>query len=111
MRYTYYKIRICIAIYIILYINQEKDMAERLVNWFGFSIGLTLLPVLLSLIFRFTFNLDINLGDYIAITIYGCNLSSYIYWRSYFIIKKESQAHISQSLVAFIFISLICMSA
>ena len=39
-------------------------MAERLVKWFAFSIGLTILPIILSLILHGTFNIDIHFSDY-----------------------------------------------
>ncbi len=113
MRYTYYERQICITVYNISYFVQEKNMAERLVNWFGFSIGLTLLPVLLSLMFRFTFNLEIDLGDYIsellfmAVTLSATSIGDIIS-----IIKKGvTGIHITILMVALIFISLICMSA
>ncbi len=39
-------------------------MIERLIKWVAFSIGLTILPVLLSIIFKSTFKIDINIEDY-----------------------------------------------
>ncbi|MDE5936207.1 MAG: hypothetical protein K2G83_02240, partial [Ruminococcus sp.] len=39
-------------------------MAERLIKWFTFSVGLMILPIILSLIFHETFKIDVNFNCY-----------------------------------------------
>lgn len=87
-------------------------MAERLIKWFAFSIGLTILPVLLSLVLYKTFNLEIHLSDYIgeflfmAITLAATSIGDVVS----LIQKGVTGVHITVFLVALIFISLTCMS-
>lgn len=87
-------------------------MAERLIRWFFFSVGLTLLPVVISFIFRITFNLDIFISNYIgefifmAVTLAATSMGDVVS-----IIKKGATGiHTTILLSMLIFIALICMS-
>lgn len=87
-------------------------MIERLIKWVAFSIGLTILPVLLSIIFKSTFKIDINIEDYtnefifMAVTLSATSIGDLIS-----LIKKGvTGIHITVMLIFLIFISLICIS-
>lgn len=87
-------------------------MAERLIKWFAFSIGLTILPIILSLILHITFNLEIEFNDYtseflfMAVTLSATSIGDIVS-----LIQKDVKGvHITIIFVALIFISLICMS-
>lgn len=87
-------------------------MIERLIKWVAFSIGLTILPVLLSIIFKSTFKIDINIEDYtnefifMAVTLSATSIGDLVS-----LIKKGvTGIHITVMLIFFIFISLICIS-
>lgn len=87
-------------------------MIERLIKWVAFSIGLTILPVLLSIIFKSTFKIDINIEDYtnefifMAVTLSATSIGDLVS-----LIKKGvTGIHITVMLVFLIFISLICIS-
>lgn len=87
-------------------------MIERLIKWFAFSIGLTLLPIILSLLLHTTFNLEIHFDDYIselifmAITLSATSIGDIVQ----LIHKGVTGIHITIIFVLLIFISLICMS-
>lgn len=87
-------------------------MAERLIKWFAFSIGLTILPIVLSLILHGTFNLEIHLSEYtseflfMAVTLAATSIGDVVS----LIQKGVTGIHITIIFVALIFISLICMS-
>lgn len=87
-------------------------MAERLIKWFAFSIGLTLLPIVLSLLLRITFNLNVCFEDYIsefifmAITLAATSIGDVVQ----LIQKGVTGIHITFIFVVLIFIALICMS-
>lgn len=87
-------------------------MIERLIKWIAFSIGLTILPVLLSIIFKSTFKIDINIEDYtnefifMAVTLSATSIGDLVS-----LIKKGvTGIHITVMLIFLIFISLICIS-
>ena len=87
-------------------------MIERLIKWVAFSIGLTILPVLLSIIFKSTFKIDINIEDYtnefifMAVTLSATSIGDLVS-----LIKKGvTGIHITVMLIFLIFISLICIS-
>lgn len=87
-------------------------MIERLIKWVAFSIGLTILPVLLSIIFKSTFKIDINIEDYtnefifMAVTLSSTSIGDLVS-----LIKKGvTGIHITVMLIFLIFISLICIS-
>ena len=87
-------------------------MIERLIKWVAFSIGLTILPVLLSIIFKSTFKIDINIEDYtnefifMAVTLSATSIGDLVS-----LIKKGvTGIHITVMLIYLIFISLICIS-
>lgn len=87
-------------------------MIERLIKWVAFSIGLTILPVLLSIIFKSTFKIDINIEDYtnefifMAVTLSATSIGDLVS-----LIKKGvTGIHITVTLIFLIFISLICIS-
>lgn len=88
-------------------------MAERLIKWFAFSIGLTLLPIILSLILHMTFNLEIKFSDYtseflfMAVTLAATSIGDIVS----LIQKRVTGIHITIIFVALIFIALICISA
>lgn len=87
-------------------------MIERLIKWVAFSIGLTILPVLLSIIFKSTLKIDINIEDYtnefifMAVTLSATSIGDLVS-----LIKKGvTGIHITVMLIFLIFISLICIS-
>lgn len=87
-------------------------MIERLIKWVAFSIGLTILPVLLSIIFKSTFKIDINIEDYtnefifMAVTLSATSIGDLVS-----LIKNGvTGIHITVMLIFLIFISLICIS-
>lgn len=87
-------------------------MIERIIKWVAFSIGLTILPVLLSIIFKSTFKIDINIEDYtnefifMAVTLSATSIGDLVS-----LIKKGvTGIHITVMLIFLIFISLICIS-
>lgn len=87
-------------------------MIERLIKWVAFSIGLTILTVLLSIIFKSTFKIDINIEDYtnefifMAVTLSATSIGDLVS-----LIKKGvTGIHITVMLIFLIFISLICIS-
>ena len=87
-------------------------MIERVIKWVAFSIGLTILPVLLSIIFKSTFKIDINIEDYtnefifMAVTLSATSIGDLVS-----LIKKGvTGIHITVMLIFLIFISLICIS-
>lgn len=86
-------------------------MAERIIKWFAFSIGLTILPVVFSLIFKMSFNINIQFSDYtneflfMAVTLSATSLGDV-----FSLVKKGvTGIHITIIFVSLIFISLICM--
>ncbi len=87
-------------------------MIERLIKWVAFSIGLTILPVLLSIIFKSTFKIDINIEDYtnefifMAVTLSATSIGDL----GSLIKKGVTGIHITVMLIFLIFISLICIS-
>lgn len=87
-------------------------MAERLVKWFAFSIGLTILPILLSLILHGTFNIDIHFSDYTSEFLFmAVTLAATAIGDVYDLIRKEVKGtHITVMFIALIFIALICIS-
>lgn len=87
-------------------------MAERLVKWFAFSIGLTILPIILSLILHGTFNLDIHFNDYASEFLFmAVTLAATAIGDVYELIHKGINGiHITVMFVSLIFISLICIS-
>lgn len=87
-------------------------MAERLIKWFAFSIGLTLLPIALSLILHGTFNIEVHFSDYtseflfMAVTLSATSIGDVVS----LIQKCIHGIHITIIFIALIFIALICMS-
>jgi hypothetical protein len=87
-------------------------MVERLIKWIAFSIGLTLLPIILSLILHETFSIVVHLSDYtseflfMAVTLSATSIRDVVS----LIQKGVTGIHITVIFVALIFISLICMS-
>lgn len=87
-------------------------MAERLVKWFAFSIGLTILPIILSLILHGTFNIDIHFSDYTSEFLFmAVTLAATAIGDVYELIHKGVNGiHITVMFVSLIFIALICIS-
>lgn len=87
-------------------------MAERLVKWFAFSIGLTILPIILSLILHGTFNIGIHFSDYTSEFLFmAVTLAATAIGDVYELIHKGVNGiHITVMFVALIFIALICIS-
>lgn len=86
-------------------------MAERLIKWIAFSIGLTILPILLSLILHGTFNLEIHFSDYTSELLFmAVTLAATAIGDVYEIIHKGVNGiHITLIFISLIFISLICI--
>ncbi len=86
-------------------------MAERLIKWVAFSIGLTILPIILSLILHGTFNLEIHFSDYTSELLFmAVTLAATAIGDVYELIHKGVNGiHITLIFVSLIFISLICI--
>lgn len=86
-------------------------MAERLIKWFAFSIGLTILPIILSVILHVTFNLEIHFSDYTSEFLFmAVTLAATAIGDVYELIQKRINGiHITLIFVSLIFISLICI--
>lgn len=86
-------------------------MAERLIKWFTFSVGLMILPIILSLIFHGTFNLEIHFSDYtsellfMAVTLAATSIGDVFELSK----KGVNGIHITLMYLSLIFISLICV--
>lgn len=87
-------------------------MFERLIKWFAFSIGLSLLPIVLSLILHSAFNLETHFSNYTSELIFmSVTLSATSIGDVVSLIQKGvTGIHITIIFIALIFISLICMS-
>lgn len=87
-------------------------MLERLIKWFSFSVGLIVLPMILSIVFRLTFKMDVNFVDYtselifMAVTLSATSIGDIVS----LIQKGVTGIHITIMLIFLIFISLICIS-
>ncbi len=87
-------------------------MANRILRWFGFSIGLMVLPVFLSIIMRKTLGFPITFETYsseilfMAVTLSATSIGDIVS----LIEKQVKGAHITILLILLIFISLICVS-
>ena len=87
-------------------------MVNRILRWFGFSIGLMVLPVLLSIIMRKTLELPIVFETYsseilfMAVTLSATSIGDIVS----LIEKQVKGVHITILLIILIFISLICIS-
>ncbi|MCM1505808.1 MAG: hypothetical protein NC177_01555 [Ruminococcus flavefaciens] len=87
-------------------------MANRIIKWIAFSIGLTILPIILSLIFHLTFNIEIQFSDYtseflfMAVTLAATSIGDVFE----LIHKGINGIHITVIFVSLIFISLVCIS-
>lgn len=87
-------------------------MVNRILRWFGFSIGLMVLPVLLSIIMRKTLELPIVFETYsseilfMAVTLSATSIGDIVS----LIEKQVKGVHITILLIFLIFISLICIS-
>ena len=81
-------------------------------DWLTFSIGLTILPIILSLILHGTFNIDIHFSDYMSEFLFmAVTLSATAIGDVYELIHKGVNGiHITVMFVALIFIALICIS-
>lgn len=87
-------------------------MIERLIKWFSFSVGLSLLPIILSLFFHGIFNLEIHFSNYTSELIFiSVTLSATSIGDIVSILQKGIKGvHITVLLIVLIFISLICVS-
>lgn len=87
-------------------------MVNRILRWFGFSIGLMVLPVLLSIIMRKTLGFPIIFETYsseilfMAVTLSATSIGDIVS----LIEKQVKGVHITTLLIVLIFISLICIS-
>ena len=86
-------------------------MAERILKWLAFSIGLILLPIFLSLSIRMVFNLDINLSDYTSEFLFmGVTLATTSLGDIYSLTQKGVKGiHITVLFIVIMFISLVCI--
>ena len=86
-------------------------MAERLVKWFFFSIGLTILTIILSLMLHGTFSLEIRFSDYTSELLFmSVTLATTAIGDVVELIRKGVHGiHITIILVSLISISLICI--
>lgn len=87
-------------------------MAERLIKWFAFSIGLTILPIILSLVLHGTFSLSVHFSEYTSEFLFmAVTLAATAIGDVYELIHKGVNGiHITAMFVSLIFISLICIS-
>lgn len=87
-------------------------MANRILRWFGFSIGLMALPVLLSIIMRKVLGFPVIFESYssevlfMAVTLSATSIGDIVS----LIEKQVKGIHITILLIPLIFISLICIS-
>ena len=87
-------------------------MANRILRWFGFSIGLMVLPVLLSIIMRKVLGFPVIFESYsseilfMAVTLSATSIGDIVS----LIERQVTGVHISILLIVLIFISLICVS-
>lgn len=87
-------------------------MANRILRWFGFSIGLMVLPVLLSIIMRKVLGFPVIFESYssevlfMAVTLSATSIGDIVS----LIEKQVKGIHITFLLISLIFISLICIS-
>lgn len=87
-------------------------MANRILRWFGFSIGLMVLPVLLSIIMRKTLGIPVTFETYsseilfMAVTLSATSIGDIVSLLE----KQVKGVHITILLIFLIFISLICIS-
>ena len=87
-------------------------MANRILRWFGFSIGLMALPVLLSIIMRKILGFPVIFESYsseilfMAVTLSATSIGDIVS----LIEKQVKGIHITVILIFLIFISLICIS-
>lgn len=87
-------------------------MANRILRWFGFSIGLMALPVLLSIIMRKVLGFPVVFESYsseilfMAVTLSATSIGDIVS----LIEKQVKGVHITVLLILLIFISLICIS-
>lgn len=87
-------------------------MANRILRWFGFSIDLMVLPVLLSIIMRKVLGFPVIFESYsseilfMAVTLSATSIGDIVS----LIEKQVKGVHITILLIVLIFISLICVS-
>ena len=87
-------------------------MANRILRWFGFSIGLMALPVLLSIIMRKVLGFPVVFESYsseilfMAVTLSATSIGDIVS----LIERQVTGVHITILLIVLIFISLICVS-
>lgn len=87
-------------------------MANRILKWFGFSIGLMILPVLLSFIMKKALGIPVIFETYsseilfMAVTLSATSIGDIVS----LIEKQIKGVHITILLILSIFISLICIS-
>ncbi|MCI9567071.1 MAG: hypothetical protein HFF54_03910 [Lawsonibacter sp.] len=87
-------------------------MANRILRWFGFSIGLMVLPVLLSIIMRKVLGFPVIFESYsseilfMAVTLSATSIGDIVS----LIERQVTGVHITILLIVLIFISLICVS-
>lgn len=87
-------------------------MANRILRWFGFSIGLMVLPVLLSIIMRKVLGFPVIFESYsseilfMAVTLSATSIGDIVS----LIERQVKGVHITILLIVLIFISLICVS-
>lgn len=85
-------------------------MAERIIKWVGFSIGLTLVPVLLSVILRFAIHLNVDFNDYTSELLFmAVTLSATTLGDIYDLSKKGVKGwHLTLFLIVLIMIIVVC---
>ena len=87
-------------------------MANRILRWFGFSIGLMVLPVLLPIIMRKVLGFPVIFESYsseilfMAVTLSATSIGDIVS----LIERQVTGVHITILLIVLIFISLICVS-
>ena len=82
-------------------------MANRILRWFGFSIGLMVLPVLLSIIMRKVLGFPVIFEIlFMAVTLSATSIGDIVS----LIERQVTGVHITILLIVLIFISLICVS-
>lgn len=88
-------------------------MVNRLLKWFGFSIGFMILPVIISIITHNILQVPVSFEDYLSeilfmsVTLTATSIGDIVS----LVNKKVNGTHITIFLILLIMIALICISA
>ena len=86
-------------------------MAERIIKWFVFSIGLMTFPIILSIIIHASFNVENHFSDYTSELLFmAVSLATTALGDVFSLLQKGVKGlHLTLTFLALIFIAFICI--